>query len=67
MIKDPVCGMTINEEDAAGSILYKGIKYFFCAPGCKVSFIRDPKKYIKQRHLNKTDKSELSKNVREDR
>lgn len=66
MVKDPVCGMTINEEDAAGSITYKGEKYFFCAPGCKVIFIKDPKKYVKQLHLNKADKSEQSKNDRKD-
>ena len=45
MVKDPVCGMTIKEEDAAGSITYKGIKYYFCAPVCKVSFLHEPKKY----------------------
>ena len=45
MVKDPVCGMTISEEDAAGSITYKGVKYYFCAPVCKVSFLYEPKKY----------------------
>ena len=45
MVKDPVCGMTIREEDAAGSITYKGVKYYFCAPVCKVTFLYEPKKY----------------------
>ncbi len=53
MVKDSVCGMIISEEDAAGSITYKGEKYFFCAPGCKISFIKDPKKYIKQNFTGK--------------
>lgn len=66
MVKDPVCGMKIREEDAAGSITYKGIKYFFCAPGCKVSFIKNPKKYVNQHHLNKTDNSEQSDIERKD-
>lgn len=48
MVKDPVCGMTIKEEDAAGSITYKGVKYYFCAPVCKVSFLYQPKKYAIQ-------------------
>ena len=48
MVKDPVCGMTISEEDAAGSITYKGVKYYFCAPVCKVSFLYEPKKYALQ-------------------
>ena len=48
MVKDPVCGMTIREEDAAGSITYKGVKYYFCAPVCKVTFLYEPKKYALQ-------------------
>lgn len=48
MIKDPVCGMYINEEESAGSIIYQGKKYFFCAPGCKLSFVISPQKYIQQ-------------------
>ncbi len=48
MVKDPVCGMTIREEDAAGSITYKGVKYYFCAPVCKVTFLYEPKKYVIQ-------------------
>ena len=48
MVKDLVCGMTIREEDAAGSITYKGVKYYFCAPVCKVTFLHEPKKYALQ-------------------
>lgn len=48
MVKDPVCGMIINEEEAAGYTTYKKNKYFFCAPGCKIKFIKDPKKYVEQ-------------------
>ncbi len=48
MVKDPVCGMTIREEDAAGSITYKGVKYYFCAPVCRVTFSCEPKKYALQ-------------------
>jgi YHS domain-containing protein len=66
MVKDPVCGMTINEKDAAGSITYKGEKYFFCAPGCKISFIKNPKKYLIEHYLNKIDKSGQLKNNRKD-
>ncbi len=48
MVKDPICGMMIREEDAAGSITYKGVKYYFCAPVCKISFLYEPKKYALQ-------------------
>lgn len=58
MVKDPVCGMMINEEDAAGSITYKGIKYYFCAPACKVSFLYEPKKYALQNISGTNNKKE---------
>ena len=46
MAKDPVCGMEVNEETAAGKSEYKGQTYYFCAPGCKAAFDKDPEKYL---------------------
>ncbi|MHB8095968.1 MAG: heavy metal translocating P-type ATPase, partial [Candidatus Aminicenantales bacterium] len=46
MVQDPVCGMTIREEDAAGTSDYKGRTYFFCSTGCKAKFDADPEKYV---------------------
>jgi YHS domain-containing protein len=46
MVKDPVCGMDVNEETAAGKSEYKGKTYYFCAPGCKAAFDKDPEKYV---------------------
>ena len=46
MVKDLVCGMTIEAATAAGSSEYKGQTYYFCAPGCKKSFDADPEKYL---------------------
>ena len=46
MAKDPVCGMDVDERSAAGKSEYKGQTYYFCSPGCKRSFDRDPEKYI---------------------
>jgi len=43
---DPVCGMEIDPETAAGKSEYKGQTYYFCAPGCKRSFDKDPEKYV---------------------
>lgn len=43
---DPVCGMEIDPETAAGKSEYKGQTYYFCAAGCKRSFDKDPEKYI---------------------
>ncbi len=47
MIKDPVCGMTINPLHAAASIQYHGKTYYFCSQLCKTMFEREPEKYIK--------------------
>jgi Cu+-exporting ATPase len=35
---DPVCGMTVNPETAAGTSERDGVRYYFCSPGCKAKF-----------------------------
>ncbi len=47
-VKDPVCGMEIDPATAAGKSEYKGQTYYFCSPGCKKSFDKDPEKYLSQ-------------------
>jgi Cu+-exporting ATPase len=44
--KDPVCGMDVSPESAAGKFDYKGVTYYFCSPGCRRSFEKDPGKYL---------------------
>jgi YHS domain-containing protein len=46
MAKDPVCGMEVDESNAQWTSDYKGKTYYFCAPGCKASFDKDPEKYL---------------------
>lgn len=43
---DPVCGMTVVESPTAITTEYKGKTYYFCAPGCKAAFEKDPEKYL---------------------
>ena len=43
--KDPVCDMDVTPETAAGTSEYNGTTYYFCSPGCKRSFDKDPEKY----------------------
>lgn len=45
---DPVCGMQIEEEDAAGRSEYKGKTYYFCAEDCKRKFGENPEQYTNQ-------------------
>lgn len=39
---DPVCGMQVDPENAAGQSEYEGQTYYFCSPGCKQQFDQNP-------------------------
>lgn len=43
---DPVCKMKVDSATAKWRSDYKGNTYYFCAPGCKTAFDRDPEKYL---------------------
>ena len=43
---DPVCGMTVNPETAAGSYEYNGKTYYFCSTHCLHKFQADPEKFL---------------------
>ena len=45
-VLDPVCGMTISPEDAAGTHKHRGTLYHFCNPGCLEKFKADPERYL---------------------
>jgi len=46
MAIDPVCGMEVDEKSAAATYEYQGETYYFCAPGCKAAFMKEPEKYL---------------------
>jgi YHS domain-containing protein len=50
--KDPICGMEVIPQRAAGKSEYQGQTYFFCSLGCKDTFDSDPEKFavMKQAH-----------------
>ena len=43
---DPVCGMTIDPRQAAGSHEHKGKSYYFCSRSCLEQFKANPEKYV---------------------
>ena len=43
---DPVCGMSVDREHAAGESTYHGQTYYFCSTGCAAKFEADPEKYL---------------------
>lgn len=48
MAIDPVCGMQVNENRAAGKSEYKGKTYYFCSTHCKTTFDKEPEKYAQK-------------------
>ncbi len=50
MAIDVVCKMEVDPKTAAAKSEYKGETYYFCAPGCKAAFDKDPEKYLKATH-----------------
>jgi Cu+-exporting ATPase len=47
MAIDPVCGMTVDEQTAPATAVHNGATYYFCAPGCKRTFEKDPEAVLK--------------------
>jgi Cu+-exporting ATPase len=43
---DPVCGMEVDPETAAGSFEHGGTTYYFCSLGCLEDFREDPARYL---------------------
>lgn len=48
MVRDPVCGMDVDPATAKETSEYNGQTYYFCAPGCKRAFDREPEKHLNQ-------------------
>jgi len=46
MVQDPVCGMRIDPDDAAGTAEYGGKLYYFCSETCHDAFVANPGTYV---------------------
>ena len=46
MATDPICGMTVNPENAAGKGEHNGQTYYFCSPHCLAKFKENPEKGV---------------------
>lgn len=42
---DPICKMDVDPKVAKWRSSYKGKECYFCSPGCKTNFDKDPEKY----------------------
>ena len=44
---DPICQMKVDTDNPpGGSSEYQGTTYYFCTPGCKVAFEKDPESHL---------------------
>ena len=44
---DPVCQMTVDAATAEYRSFNSGQAYYFCSAGCKVTFDKNPEKFIR--------------------
>lgn len=43
---DPVCHMEVEMAGARHTAEVAGITYYFCCPGCRARFVKDPQRYL---------------------
>jgi len=45
MVRDPICGMSVDEKTAKYKSEHMGKTYYFCSQMCKTTFDKNPMKY----------------------
>jgi Cu+-exporting ATPase len=50
---DPVCGMSVAPETAAGKYNYKGETFYFCSTGCLNKFKQNPANFLEEKKEEK--------------
>ena len=45
ILKDPVCGMQVDEKKAGVTSVHKGTTHHFCSLACKTKFDTTPEKF----------------------
>ena len=47
MAIDPVCSMEVDKKKPnGGTHEHEGTTYYFCGPGCRVAFAKEPVSYL---------------------
>jgi len=46
LVKDVVCGMTVDPDTTPHRAEYQGQNYYYCSAGCRTRFIADPQHYL---------------------
>lgn len=48
LVRDPVCGMSVEQQNAAVSLQHAGQTYYFCSRGCSWEFNESPERFSRQ-------------------
>jgi len=48
MVKDPVCGMEVDEKTTGYKSIQANKVYYFCSTTCKTEFNKNPEKYLQK-------------------
>ena len=46
VVRDPVCGMTVDPQAGKPRHEHGGHLYHFCSEGCRAKFAADPERYV---------------------
>jgi Cu+-exporting ATPase len=60
-VKDPVCGMIIEDKNAAATFAYDGTIYYFCSKACKGKFENNPSSYIVEKNAYEAGRGPAAK------
>jgi YHS domain-containing protein/uncharacterized membrane protein YraQ (UPF0718 family) len=48
LVRDPVCGMSVDPAGSTEQVEYNDATYYFCSAGCRSKFEKDPARYTTQ-------------------
>ena len=51
LVRDPVCGMSVDPATTKEKVEHAGATYYFCSEGCRSTFEKDPARYAAQVEL----------------
>lgn len=46
-VRDPVCGMTVQQDAPSAAAVHQGRTYYFCSRACRDKFEASPDKYAR--------------------
>ncbi len=60
---DVVCGMKVDEEQAAGTSEYLNRTYYFCSEDCQHKFEQKPEQYIVKTGIGTSTATEIDETI----